>query len=73
MEKLNKGDRMLVKSYRVISVLNYLGKVVEKLVAEKLWEFCEAYGKLHKGQMGGRKYQSAIDAAALMIHKVHLV
>ena len=71
MEKPNKRDRTLVKSYRVISLLNCLGKVVEKLVAEKLSQFCEAQGKLHKGQMGGRRHRSAIDAAALMIHKVH--
>ena len=71
MEKLNKRDRTLVKSYRVISLLNCLSKVVEKLVAIQLSEFCEAKGKLHKGQMGGRKQQSAMDAAALMIHKVH--
>ena len=71
MEKPNKRDRTLVKSYRVISLLNCLGKVVEKLVAGQRSEFCEARGKLHKGQMGGRKQRSAIEAAALMIHKVH--
>ncbi len=71
MEKPNKRDRTSVKSYRVISLLNCLGKVVEKLVARQLSEFCEAKGKLHEGQMGGRKQRSAIDAAALMIHKVH--
>lgn len=71
MEKPNKRDRTLVKSYRVISFLNCLGKVVKKLVPIQLLEFCEAKEKLHKGQMGGRKQRSAIDAAALMIHKVH--
>ena len=71
MEKPNKRDRTLVKSYRVISLLNCLGKVVEKLVAEMLSQSCETKGSLHQGQMGGRKHRSAIDAAALMIHKVH--
>ncbi len=64
MEKPNKRDRTLVKSYRVISLLNCLGKVVEKLVAQKLSQFCEAKGKLHSGQMGGRRYRSSINAAA---------
>ena len=73
LEKPNKRDRTLVKLYRVISLLNCFGKVVEKLIAEKLSQFCEDQGKLHKGQMGGRKYRSAIDAAALMIDKVHKV
>lgn len=71
MEKLKKRDRTLVKSYRVISLLSCLGKVVEKLVGEKLSQFCEAKEKLCKGQMEGRKHQSAIDVAALIIHKVH--
>ena len=71
MEKPNKRDRTLVKSYRVISLLNCLGKVVEKLVAQKLSQFCEAEGKLHSGQMGGRRYCSSIDAAALVINKVY--
>ncbi len=73
MEKSNKRDHTLVKSYRVISLLNCLGKVVEKLVAEKLSLFCEAQEKLYKGQIGGKKHQSAIDAAALMIHKVYKI
>ena len=73
LEKPNKRDRTLVKSYRVISLLNCLGKVVEKLVAEKLSQFCEAKGSLHQEQIGGRKHRSAIDEAALMIHKVHKI
>ena len=73
LEKPNKRDRTLVKSYRVISLLNCFGKVVEKLVAGKLSQFCEDQGKLHKGQMGERKHRSAIDAAALMIDKLHKV
>ena len=70
LEKPNKRDRTLVKSYRVISLLNCLGKVVEKVVAKQLSDFCEVNEKLHKGQMGARKYRSAIDAAALLIQKV---
>ena len=56
LEKPNKRDRTLVKSYRVISLLNCLGKVVEKVVAKQLSDFCEVNEKLHKGQMGARKY-----------------
>ena len=65
LEKPNKRDRTLVKSYRVISLLNCLGKVVEKLVAEQLSQFCETNGKLHKRQMGAQKHRSAINAAAI--------
>lgn len=57
MEKPNKRDWILVKSYRVISLLNCLGKMVEKLVVKKLSEFCEGKGKLYKGRVGGRSVQ----------------
>ena len=76
LKKPNKRDRTLVKSYRsyrVISLLNCLRKVVEKVVAEQLSQFCEANRKLHKGQMGARKHRSAIDAAALLIQKIQAV
>ena len=73
LEKPNKRDRTLVKFYWVISLLNFLGKVVEKVVAEQLLQFCKANGKLHKGKMGTRKHVLAIDAAALLIQKVQEV
>lgn len=73
LEKPNKRDRTLIKSYRVISFLNCLEKVVEKVVTKQLSQFCEANGKLHKKQMGTRKHRSAIDAAALLIQKVQEV
>lgn len=73
LEKPNKRDCALVKSYQVISLLNCLGKVIEKVVAEQLLQFCEANGKLYRGHMGARKYCSAIDALALLILKVQEV
>ena len=71
MEKPNKQDQTLVKSYRVISLLNCLVKVVEKFIAEQLSQFCKAEEKLHKKQMGGKKNCSAIDVMVLVIHKVY--
>lgn len=53
--KGNKRDRTLVKLYRVISLLNCIGKLVEKVVAEELAQFCESLLKLHQGQMGAQK------------------
>ncbi len=41
LEKGGKLDLGLVRSYQVISLLNCLGKVVEKLVAERLALYCE--------------------------------
>lgn len=52
LEKGGKRDLGLIRSYRVISLLNCLGKVVEKVVAEQLAQYCEIHHKLHPGQMG---------------------
>ena len=70
LEKAGKRDFGLVRSYRVISLLNCMGKVIEKVVAEQLSQYCESYSKLHPGQMGGRKERSAIDAVAILVHTV---
>lgn len=58
---------------RIISFLNYLGKVVKKLVTKKLSQFCEVKRKLHRGQIRGIKHPSAIDTAVLVIYKVHKI
>lgn len=63
-------DFTLVKSYRVISLLNCMGKILEKVVAERLSQFCETSAKLHPGQMGARKERYAIDAVAVIVHQV---
>ena len=70
LKKGGKRDFGLVRSYRVISLLNCMGKVVEKVVAKELSQYCEEYFKLHPGQMGGRKDRSAIDAVAMLVHTV---
>ena len=68
LEKGGKRDWSLVNSYRVISLLNCLGKVVEKVVAGLLSQYCENFSKLHSGQMGARKQRCAIDAVASLVH-----
>lgn len=69
--KPNKPDYTLVKAYRVISLLNCLEKVVEKIAAEAISSYCEAAGVLHPGQMGSHKQWSTIDAVACLIQEVH--
>jgi hypothetical protein len=70
LQKPNKPDHTLVKAYRVISLLNCLGKIVEKLAAEAISTYCEGAQVLHPGQMGCRKRRSAIDAVACLIQPV---
>lgn len=69
LRKPNKLDYTQVKSYRIISLLNCLGKVAEKVVAELITDWCELSGSLHQGQMGCRKQRSCIDAVARVMTK----
>jgi ribonuclease HI len=55
----------------VISLLNCLGKVIEKLAADAIARHCEENRTLHQGQMGCRRHRSAIDAVTCLIHDVH--
>ena len=70
LEKGGKRDLGLVRSYRVISLLNCMGKVVEKVVTQELSQYCEKYSKLHPGQMGGQIERLAIDAVVILVHTV---
>lgn len=51
---------ILVKSYGVISLLNYMGKLVEKMIAEHLSQFSENILKQHQGQIRARKKRCVI-------------
>jgi len=68
--KPNKPDYRVAKAYRVITLLNCLGKVVEKVVANAIAEECERRRLLHDGQFGCRKRRSAIDAVGRLMKRV---
>lgn len=73
MKKGNKCDKSLVKFYRVISLLNCIKKLVEKVVAEKLSQFCETYPKLHKGQIRARINRCAVDVVVIMVNSILII
>jgi hypothetical protein len=53
--KVNKKDYSLLKAYRVISLLNCLGKAFEKILAIRLSYLAETGDLLQKTQIEGRK------------------
>jgi hypothetical protein len=69
LRKPDKPDYSKVKAYRVIALLNCLGKVAEKVVANKLSDLVERRDLLHQGQFGSRKGRSAIDAVAVLMNR----
>jgi len=68
--KLNKPDYGVAKAYRVITLLNCQGKVVEKVAANAIADECERRRLLHDGQSGCRKRRSAIDAVGRLMKGV---
>ena len=59
-----------MKSYRIICLLECMGKILEKVVINELLRICEERALLYSGQMGAKKNRSTIDAVALLIYKV---
>ena len=70
MKKTSKSDYSLPKAYRVISLLNCLGKSAEHLFANRLNTVAESMQLLHDMQLGGHHTKSAIDTALLIYHQV---
>jgi ribonuclease HI len=70
LKKPKKPDYSAPKAYRVISLLNCLGKVSERILAQRLSYLAETTHLLHPTQIGGRLKKSAIDAALLLTHEV---
>jgi hypothetical protein len=65
-----KRDYSMPKAYRVISLLNCLGKVAEKIIATRLSHLAETTDLLFSEQIGGRRARSAIDAALALTHDI---
>ena len=66
LAKPNKPDYSTPKAYRIISLLNCLGKVLERILAKRLGDMAESGPLLHESQMGGRRQRSAVDTALLL-------
>jgi len=68
--KPGKSDYSKAKAYRVISLLSTMSKLVEKVVANKLSELAEQEQWFHRGQFGGRRHRSAVEAASVLVRHV---
>lgn len=70
IKKKGKPDYSAPKAYRVIFLLNCLGKVLERILAKRLGALAEVTHLLHPTQIGGRSRKSAIDAGLLLLDNV---
>ena len=65
--KPGRDNYSLCKSYRVISLLRCLGKVLERVVCGLLELQVCRLGALHRGQFGSIRRRSAVDAVATLV------
>ena len=70
--KPNKPSYDLPKSFRLIVLLNTLGKLIEKVIGERLQFLIVNNDFIHPSQLGGLKFKSTIDVGAALIHIIHL-
>lgn len=70
LKKPNKPDYSIPKAFRVISLLNCLGKISERVIAQRLGFLAETTSLLHDSQIGSRAKKSAIDAALLLQNEI---
>ena len=69
---LKKPNRKttISKSYRVVSLLNCLRKVAEKIVAVRLFHTAEISDLLYTDQIEDRRQKSVINAVLSLVHDI---
>ncbi len=73
LKKSDKSNYSILKTYRIITLLNCLNKVAEKIIAVQLSYTAEINDKLlNFDQMRDRKQRSAIDAVLNLVHDVQM-
>ena len=69
---LKKPNRnaSIPKSYRIIFLLNCLGKIFEKIIARRLVFLANTINIIYFNQMDSRKQISVIDAVITVVHDI---
>ena len=68
ISKLNKKSYNFPKSFRPIVLLNTIGKLIEKVIRERLQFNMASNNFIHPSQLGSLKFKSTIDADVALTH-----
>jgi hypothetical protein len=71
IRKRCKDDYTQLKAYYSRSLLSWMGKVVERVVAELMTDEADGRGLRNDSEFGRRSGRSAIDTAAMMVDNAH--
>ena len=66
--KPNKSSYDLPKSFRPIVLLNTLGKLIEKIIGERIQFHVVTNDFIHPSQLGSLKFKSTINAGVALTH-----
>lgn len=66
-------DYATPKGYRLIALLNTLGKVIESIMGKKISYLAETYQLLPEAQMGARRGKSTETALELLTEQIHTI
>ena len=68
--KPGRADYTLAKNFRPISLLECLGKLLEKVVAKLIYRDMAKHSLVPTMQFGGRNASSALDAGLTLVHDI---
>ena len=66
-----KGDKQLIKNYRPISLLPICGKIIEKIIFNKLYSYLNANNLITKNQSGFRPGDSTTNQLLYLVNEIH--
>ena len=66
-----KSDRQVKENYRPISLLSCVGKVMERIIFNELYEYFQEHNLLTWRNAGFKKHESTINQLLLMVHKIY--
>ena len=70
--KPNKSSYDSPKSFRPIVLLNTMGKLIEKVIRDKLQFQVVSNNFIHQSQLGGLKFKSTIDIGIALTYFIHI-
>ena len=70
--KPNRADYTLAKNFRPISLLECLGKLLEKVVAKLIYRDLAKHALVPTTQFGGRNASSTLDADLTVLHNIQI-
>jgi hypothetical protein len=72
-KKLNKKNYFHVKTYRFITLLNTLNKILKSIITRRINSLTKIYDMLLASQMSDRKNRNCVTTLKLFIEQIHTV